>query len=420
MGRRSLIPNTFWGALSGLLAALTVLAFRWVIEDGQRLFLPDGTLGAYELLPAWAILLLPVLGGLILGWLFERIPPASQAVGIIHVLRCLQRPAQTKLPLSNAWVQFFGGAFAILCGQSVDREGPGVHLGAAMGNGLGRWLGIRAIDPYTLTACGGAASIAAAFNTPLAGVAFVIEVLRVPYRVERFIPIIAASVMGAIASRARYGDSPAFHVPDLHTGSLFEFSLLGGLGILIGILAVLFVSLTEQVARNTQNWRPILAFGCAGSLTGLVGLAYPQVLGISYDTLDAILAHRLEASLLLGLVLAKLLTTSVAVGLRVPGGLIGPSLVVGGAAGGLVGLMAPLWVQFPLGSESFYAVMGMVAMMGAVLQAPLAALFALLELTAVPDIILPGMTVVVTADLVARQLFIRGSVFEHLRRIPAP
>jgi H+/Cl- antiporter ClcA len=113
---------------------------------------------------------------------------------------------------------------------------------------------------------------------------------------------------------------------------------------------------------------------------------------------------------------AKLATTAVAVGLRVPGGLIGPSLVIGGAAGALVGVSAPGWVGFATGSESFYGTMGMVAMMGAVLQAPLAALFALLELTADPGIILPGMTVVVTADLVARQMLGRDSVFDYLRR----
>jgi H+/Cl- antiporter ClcA len=146
-------------------------------------------------------------------------------------------------------------------------------------------------------------------------------------------------------------------------------------------------------------------------------MVYPQVLGVSYDTLNAILDNRLTAGLLAGLVAAKLLATAVAVGLRVPGGLIGPSLVIGGAAGCLLGVLAPEWVSFPVGSESFYAAIGMVAMMGAVLQAPMAALIGLLELTADPDIILPGMTAVVTADLVARQLLGRESVFEHLQRI---
>jgi len=421
MGRQqALIATTFWGTLTGALAALMVLAFRWVIEDGQRLFLPNGRLGGYESLPGWLLLLLPLSGGLLLGWLFERLDPELREVGIVHVLLRLKRPGRANLPFANALVQFFGGALAILCGQSVDREGPGVHLGAAVGHRFGKHIGAASVNIYTLTACGAAASIAAAFNTPLAGVVFVIEVLKVRYRIERFIPVIAASVIGAIISRARYGDSPAFQVPDLHMGSLFEFLLLGGVGLLIGILAVLFVITVERVNQRTQAWRPLLALGCAGAVTGLIGQFYPQVLGVSYDTLDAILNDRLGAGLLSGLVVSKLTATAISVGLRVPGGLIGPSLVIGGAAGAFVGVITPTWVGFSIGSQSFYATMGMVAMMGAVLQAPLAALFALLELTADPDIILPGMTVVVIADLVARQWLGKESVFEHLRALADP
>ncbi|MCG6967713.1 MAG: chloride channel protein [Chromatiaceae bacterium] len=412
----ALIATTLWGAATGAAAALLVLAFRWVIEDGQRLFLPSGELGGYESLPGWAVLVLPLAGGVVLGLVFERLDPQLREVGIVHVLRRIKRPGRSVLPFRNAVVQFFAGAFAILCGQSVDREGPGVHLGATAGNLLGRRIGASGVNVYTLTACGGAASIAAAFNTPLAGVAFVIEVLHVRYRIERFIPIIAASVIGAIISRARYGDNPAFQVMNLDMGSLYEFSLLLGLGVLLGVLALAFVWGADRLAHATRGWRPLPAFACAGAVTGLVGLAYPQVLGVSYDTLSAILDNRLGAALLAGLTVAKLATTAVAVGLRVPGGLIGPSLVIGGAAGALVGVSAPGWVGFATGSESFYGTMGMVAMMGAVLQAPLAALFALLELTADPGIILPGMTVVVTADLVARQMLGRDSVFDYLRR----
>lgn len=415
--QRALVATTLLGALTGGVAATAVLAFRWLIEDGQQLFLPNAQLGGYELLPSWAVFALPLLGGLLLGWVFERLPPDAREVGIMHVLRRIKRPGRSLLPVRNALVQFFAGSFAIVSGQSVDREGPGVHLGAAAGNLLGRRIGAGSVNVYTLTACGAAASIAAAFNTPLAGVVFVVEVLRVRYRIERFIPIIAASVIGAIISRARYGHSPAFSVPDLAMASLSEILLLAGLGVLIGALAVAFIVISERVAQASQDWRPIRAFGLAGLVAGTIGLAYPQVLGISYDTLNAILDNHLTAQLLAGLVIAKLLATAIAVGLRVPGGLIGPSLVIGGAAGGVLGILLPGWVSFSTGPEGFYAAIGMVAMMGAVLQAPLAALTALMELTGDPDLILPGMTAVVAADLVARQALGRESVFEHLRQL---
>ncbi len=415
--RRALLLHTLGGALTGALAGLVVLAFRWVIEEGQSSFLPGARVGGYEELPAWAVLALPLGGGLVLGLAFERLPPALREVGIVHVLRRLRgAPPQTQLPPGNALVQFLAGAFAICCGHSVDREGPGVHLGAAVGDLLAR-RGIGLGGPDTLVACGAAASIAAAFDTPLAGVVFVIEVLGVRYQVERFIPVVTAAVCGAICSRLTYGAAPAFALTGLGMGSLHDLLLLALLGLLTGVMAALFVSATGRFALLGRSWRPLWSFTCAGLVTGLIGLVYPQVLGVSYDTLNAILANRLGAGLLAGLILGKLLATALSVGMRVPGGLIGPSLVLGGAAGGLLGVLAPHWVPFTLASERFYAVVGMASMMGAVLKAPLAALLALLELTGNPEIILPGMTAVVTADLAARQWLGRESVFEHLVRL---
>ena len=178
-------------------------------------------------------------------------------------------------------------------------------------------------------------------------------------------------------------------------------------------------AIAEWTSSLTREWRPSVAFTIAGLLTGLVGLAYPQILGISYDTLDGILNAHLTGGVLIGLALGKLVATAVSIGLRVPGGLIGPSLVIGGAVGGILGSNIHD-LALNTGSESFYATIGMIAMMSALLRAPLAAMFALLELTAVPSIIFPGMTAVVCADLIARQILAKESVFEHLRRLTQP
>ncbi|MGD8590744.1 MAG: chloride channel protein [Chromatiales bacterium] len=413
--RLEYIRLTMLGAITGLGSGVVVLAFRWVVEVTQKGFLPHGILGNYEALPPLAILGLPLGGGLILGLLFDRMPAELRSVGIVHVIQQLRFTGRPKLPLANAFVQFCAGAFAIICGHSVDREGPGVHLGAACGSLLGGLS--KDADAFTLTAAGAAAAIAAAFNTPLAGVVFVIEVLGVRYRVDRFIPVITASVMGALISRAAYGATPSFSVSHLEMGTLYELLPVALLGVTTGLLAVAFIGLAEGVGRFTEKWRPSLAFTLAGLVTGLIGLAYPQVLGVSYDTLDGILNNHLEGVMLIGLVLGKLIATAISIGLRVPGGLIGPSLVIGGALGGVIGMLVQNLMLFESGSESFYASVGMIAMMSALLQAPLAAMFALLELTADPNIIFPGMTAVVCADLIVRQACGKESVFEHMRRL---
>ncbi|MCU7959893.1 MAG: chloride channel protein [gamma proteobacterium symbiont of Bathyaustriella thionipta] len=417
--RSDLVRLTLLGSLTGLLAGLVVLSFRWVIEQGQRGFLPEGALGNYEALPWWGILALPLLSGLLLGLLFNRLPESLRKVGIVHVVHQMRHTGRPDLPWSNALVQFFAGAFAIIGGHSIDREGPSVHLGAAAGT----QVGIRStdMDTFTLTACGAAAAIAAAFNTPLTGVVFVIEVLGVRYRVDRFIPIITASVVAAILSQAVYGATPSFSIaPDLAMVSRYELFLLLLLGLATGLLAAVFIGLTEHSGRLAQNWKPSTAFTLAGLLTGLIGLAYPQILGVSYDTLSHILNSPMALLTLFGLMLGKLVATAVSVGFRLPGGLIGPSLIIGGALGQIMGVSVQGLFGFDTSPVGFYAIVGMLAMMSAVLRAPLAALLALLELTANLNVLFPGMIVVVGADIVARQLLGKESIFEHLRRLTAP
>jgi H+/Cl- antiporter ClcA len=146
----------------------------------------------------------------------------------------------------------------------------------------------------------------------------------------------------------------------------------------------------------------------------------PQIMGTSYDTLGELLAGKADLGLVLALVVTKLLATGTAVGLRVPGGLIGPTLFIGGAAGSALGLLFAMFAPLDSASPAFYATVGMVAMMGATLRAPLAALTGLLELTANPNIILPGMLAVASAELTNRLALGKDSVFEALNKIQNP
>jgi CIC family chloride channel protein len=413
---------TLLGILSGMLSGLGVLAFHAAVGMGQSVLLPSGEEGDYESLAPWACLLLPIAGGFLLGLVFDRIPADRRQVGILHVLRRLQTPGGERLPAANLVTQFFGAVAAIISGHSVDKEGPSVHIGAASANLIGQRMQISAEEDYTLAACGAAAAIAAAFNTPLAGIIFVIEVLRVRYEVSRFLPVIVASVVGAVIGRLLFRAEPAFVVPPLDLNTSWEFPNLVMLGLVTGGLAIAFISLCEAVAVRTRTWRSTAAFTLAGLVTGSLALWTPQIMGTSYDTLDQLLAGKenLGLGLVLALVMTKLLATGAAIGLRVPGGLIGPTLFIGGAAGSALGLLFSLVEPIESASPAFYATVGMVAMMGATLRAPLAALTALLELTANPNIILPGMLAVASAELTNRLVLGKDSVFETLNKIQSP
>ncbi len=409
---------TLLGVVSGVLASLVVLAFKAAITLGQFLLLSRGEHGTYAGLDPWLRLILPVAGGLLLGLVFDRLHAKHREVGVVHVLRHLHTPGKECLPAANLFTQISGAVVAIVAGHAVDTEGPSVHIGAASAGQIGRRMRVSAEEDHTLTACGAAAAIAAAFNTPLAGVVFVVEVLRVRYEVSRFLPIIVASVVGTVMSRLLLHADPTLSVPPLDLNNHWELPNLILLGLMIGVLAIGFISLCESVAARTRTWPSSLSFTLAGLVTGILALWTPQIMSTSYDILDQLLASKegLGVGLVLAITLTKLVATGTAVGLGVPGGLIGPTLFIGGAAGSAFGMLFGMVGPMATASPAFYAIVGMAAMMGASLRAPLAALIALLELTGNPNVILPGMLAVAAADITNQLAIGRESVFEILLR----
>ena len=400
------------GILCGLLSGAVIIVFRILIENGQGLLLPYGSEEAYESLPVIFRILFPVSGGLIIGVVLQLTPSSMHQVGVVHVIERLSY-YQGHLPFRNAVMQFFGAALSIVSGHSVGREGPGIHLGAWAGSSLGRLMGLPNNSVRILVGCGVAAAIAAGFNTPLAGVIFAMEVVLMEYTIIGFTPIILAAVSATTLTRAVFGADPAFFVPPLEWSSIAELPYVLLMGIVIGILAALFIQMLLWTTRALAIYPIWVRTGMAGLLIGILAAAVPEIMGVGYDTVNASLLGEIALGTLVLIVCAKLIATTVGLGLGLPGGLIGPTLVIGASAGGVMGLMATIWFG-NLSSHGFYAMLGMGAMMGATLQAPLAALIAMLELTANPNIILPGMIAVVSAGLVARVLFGKTSVYRML------
>ncbi len=148
-----------------------------------------------------------------------------------------------------------------------------------------------------------------------------------------------------------------------------------------------------------------------GLLTAIAAIAFPQIMGLGYDTVNQTILGELSLTLLCAITLVKLFVTAAAVGLGMPSGLIGPTLFIGATAGGAMGILGAYIMPDSASSTGFYAMLGMGAMMGAVLQAPLAALMALLELTHNPNIILPGMLIITVSSMVASEFFGQRSIF---------
>ncbi|MBB5212938.1 chloride channel protein [Microbulbifer hydrolyticus] len=411
--QQALALLVLFALIIGICAGLVVIGFRQLSEGPAIFYLPQ--LEDFESLsPAWRFGL-PVSGALVLGLFFHWVAPSGRPTGVVHVLDRLHNH-QGRMPTKNAVLQFFGGALALLSGQSIGREGPSVHLGAATGSWIAKRFRLPDNSARTLLACGVAAAIAASFNTPLAGVIFAMEVVMLEYTVAGFLPVMIAAVVGSAATRLAFGHQAAFDVPASQLESLAELPILFVSALLIGALASLFIISQRRLVPLQQKHSPLLRFLVAGTGTGLLALWVPEILGAGYDTLELAMLGQLSIAALSAIVLAKLVATALATGLGIPGGVIGPSLILGACIGGAAAHLANLWLGAATASPGLYAMVGMAAMMAALLNAPLAALLTILELTYNPNVLFPAMMTIVIACLVSRQLFGSDGIYQESLR----
>ncbi|ATH77077.1 Cl- channel voltage-gated family protein [Vreelandella venusta] len=389
------------GLVSGVMTGAVMVAFRLLLEAGAALYMPDGNPEGFEALPPWVRALLPLLAVSVIGVLLYRQKATARKLGVGHVIERLTYH-QGRFPLRNWLNQWWVGVVSVLGGLSAGREGPAIHLGAAASSGLGMRLRLPHNSLRVLVACGTAAGISASFNTPIAGVIFAMEVVMMEYTLMSFMPVILASTMGALVAQLAYGNEPAFRIPEVALGSLMNLPWIVVTGLVIGLMAGVFIHLARHAfLEGLPLW---LRLGSVGVATGALAWWFPEIQGIGYDSLAAALNNQLTVSVLLALMIGKLLITALTVAGGVPIGIIGPVLVSGAATGALAGMLGGwLWPD-KAADPGIYAMLGMAAMMGAVLQAPLAALMALLELTHTPHMMLPGMLAVVVACLTSRQL----------------
>ena len=401
-----------FGLLTGVLAGLVIVTFRLLVDSAQLHIHGGATPDQFEQLSELWRFALPAAGGLALAVVFHGFAKGLHTVGVAHVIERLALH-QGQLPVRGFVLQWVGAAIALISGHSVGREGPNAHLGAATGSLLSHGFGLPNNSTRVLAGCGVAAGIAASFNTPLAGMVFAIEVLLLEYRAATLLPIIVAAASANMIAKGGLGVELTFLPHDALRHELVTFPLLVILGLAAGALAAGFGHATHRLGQYAGRYPIAWRLSLAGVLTGAIAVIAPQVMGLGYDTMQWALSGEAAFTVLIWLAAIKLLATSIAIGLNVPGGMIGPSLFMGAMAGAAVGQGAMQWLALDAFPASLVLI-GMAAAMAATLQAPLAALIALLELSHDVNILLPGMIAIVIANLTAGELFSKTSLWHTM------
>ncbi|MDV6315570.1 chloride channel protein [Idiomarina sp. HP20-50] len=396
------------GLAGGILAALVIAGFRFAIEQGAHLV---GN-GSYwqQPLPTTYRFLLPIVAAVLIYALFRLSGSKQVRMGIPYVIHRMKQH-YGMLPWRSTINQFFGGIIALVAGFSVGREGPAVHLGASAAT----WMGFHFDAPKnairTLAACGIAAAIAASFNTPLAAMVLVMEVVLREYKVHVFIPVMLSAVAGSLITEEIFGVTSQLaelSAQDIPTTQLPWVVLLG---IVLGLVGVLFKKLMLDVMETVKDMSLFTRLLFAGLITAMLAVIIPTSLGPGLTAIEQVLNNQGQMSLLTTLLIAKLFASAIALGMGIPGGLIGAVFGIGAIiAAVFVGAVNGLGIQQALSFDSFI-LLGMAGILAACIHAPMAALLAIVELSRSVEIIIPAMLVIVPAYLISSQLLKSKSVF---------
>lgn len=406
-----LSENTFLIILAvviGLLGGLGNYAFRQTIEFVHWLIVEQSEqLFGYSLeewsLARLAVVFCPVVGGVLVIPLWHWFGKDLKGGFSSFLERVNLRGA--KLHLRPIFTRGFGSALTIGTGGSAGQEGPIAMIGGAIGSQFGQLFKMSGDRLKVLVACGAAAGVAATFNAPIAGVFFAQEiVLLSAFELSSFTSIVIASGMATVVSRALLGNTPELYAPVYLVNSYWELLLYVLLGVLIGILAALFIDTHYRIKDRFAALKiPKLAKPLLGGLmVGIIGIGFPQVFGNGYKFMESILVGNHTWYLLAALVLVKAVATSVTLGSGLQGGLFAPCLYLGAAAGGAFGhVAARLFPQTPL-APGAYALVGMGAFLSAATHAPMTSIFLLFEITDSYEVIVPIMLTCVIGTSIAR------------------
>ncbi|MEI9948063.1 MAG: chloride channel protein [Pseudomonadota bacterium] len=400
-------------------AAAFAVLFRqtigWVFVHGYG---AADVLTAFESLPWYARIAVPMIGGGLAGFLGAIAAKLKGGHGVGEVMEAVAL-GRGRISLRLTLLKAVGSWLAIVSGGSVGREGPLIQFGGGLGGALGRLFRLRERQIRALIAAGAAAGFAAAYNTPIAAVLFVVEVVTGVIALDLVLPVIIAVPIATGLTRLAIGGGPIYGQRTFSMNSNAELALYAGLGLLSGVMGPLFMVLLargEALFAKLTAHRPARA-ALGGALVGAIAILLPQVLGNGYETINLILGQQLGVGLLVVILFAKAIATTASVSSGSPGGVFTPSLLLGAALGGIVGhLVLRFGPPGSTGAVAAYALVGMAAMIAATTHAPLMATVLVFELSGDYAIVLPLLTACAIATLLSRRVHRESIYTEELQR----
>ena len=394
--------------LIGGAAGWGVVLFHYLIDlsnSSSHALIVDRLKGLLHIQGTWLLALIPMLGGIVIGimrWYWHDFGPNMNSM-------IAATQAGKQITPWRGLVKMVAAAVSLGTGASLGPEGPSVEIGANLGMFLGQALHASQERQRLLLGAGAAAGIAAGFNAPIAGVFFALElVLGTTFATSAVSVVVLAAVVASLVAQIGLGAKPAFAIPVYEVKSLLElplYLLLGGLASIVSFAYTQTVDFAREAFQGKVSYlawlgkiprclTPVIG----GAIVGIVALKFPQVTGIGYETIEAMLQDvQFPIFLLVSILVVKMLMTAVSLGSGLVGGLFAPSMFLGATMGAIYG--KSLVLLFPALSSQIaappaYAMVGMAAVLASSARAPLTSILLMFELTRDYRIVLPVMACV--------------------------
>lgn len=356
----------------------------------------------------WMILV-PTAGGLAAGLLIHFFAPEARGSGIPQVKIAFVMD-YGRVPMRVAAGKAVISALCVGSGASLGREGPTVQICAALSHLISKMFSIPRRKQMNQLPVGAAAAIAAAFNTPIAAVTFALEEIIGDLNQKLAASIVIAAVISATIERALIGPNPLFTGANVYAlNNPQELVAYAALGVTAGFVGVVFSKLIlwlRMAFRDRVNLPPWSKPAVGGVIIGVIGLWQPQALGLGYDFLGQVLKEQdnLILKAVLALMAAKILASAFSYGAGMSGGVLGPSLFVGGMLGAAVWHVLVYIEPATVIARGAFALVGMGALFAAVIRVPITSILLIFEMTYNYEIILPLMIANAIAYAVASRL----------------
>jgi len=383
----------------GAVVGLVVVAFIVLTGNlGARMYPPGGS--------PWRRLLVPAAGSLVTGYLLSRYFPNARGSGIPQTKAALfAREGQIKL--RTVLGKFFCCSASLASGIALGREGPSVQVGAGIASVLARRIGLGPEKVKALIPVGASAAVAAAFNTPIAGVLFALEEIMGDMNAPVLGSVVLSSATAWIVLHLLLGDEPLFHVPAYQLVHGVEFAIYAVLGVLGGLVSVAFVKLLLGLRAwflRRPKWTEWLQPVAGGILVGIMGWFVPESLGIGYQYVGQALNGNMALQAMALLMAMRVVGTAVCYASGNAGGIFGPALFIGAMLGGTVGSMAHTALPHHVAFAGAYALVGMGTAFAGIVRVPMTSVIMIFEVTRDYSIIVPLMISNLISFFISRQL----------------